>query len=67
MEGRINHLLYLVINETNNGGAGAKRKLWLEYINKLSGLNQIETIEIVLKLKIMVLCHMMNQQKYIYL
>ena len=48
MEEQTNHLVYLVIDETNNGGAGAKRKLWLEYINGLSGSNKIETNRIKL-------------------
>ena len=67
MEERINHLLYLVINETNNGGAGAKTKLWLKYSSGLKGSDQIETIKIELRLRIIVLYHRVNQQKiYLY-
>ena len=57
------YLLYLISNVTNNGGAGAKTKLWLKYVTRLSWSNQIETIKIGLKLTITVLYYRINQQR----
>ena len=41
INGRANKsfIIYLVINETNNGGAGVKTKSWSKYISGLNGSN----------------------------